>query len=76
VGCCAKTAPRLLRRIVGLKLRRRPRAPLRVALLEREENSRGLLATDSSRVIARRLGRAPSTESRDVAANGGKARHR
>jgi IS30 family transposase len=39
-----------------------------------EETSRGLLAGDSCRVIARRLGRAPSTVSRDVAAAGHRER--
>jgi transposase, IS30 family len=72
VGCCAKTVQRLLRRTGGMSPRRRSRAPLRWSVAEREEISRGLLAQDSSRVIAARLGRAPSTVSRDIAANGGK----
>ncbi len=76
VGCCAKTVQRLLRRTGGINPRRRPRAPLRVSVAEREEISRGLLAKDSSRVIAGRLGRAPSTVSRDIAANGGTPRYR
>lgn len=38
---------------------------------EREEISRGLAAGLSYRAIARQLGRAPSTVSREVAANGG-----
>jgi transposase, IS30 family len=76
VGCCAKTVQRLLRRTGGISPRRRSRAPLRLSVAEREEISRGLLAQDSSRVIARRLGRAPSTVSRDIAANGGRPRYR
>lgn len=76
VGCCAKTVQRLLRRTGGISPRRRPRAPVRLSLAEREEISRGLLAKDSSRVIAGRLGRAPSTVSRDIAANGGPPRYR
>ena len=76
VGCCAKTVQRLLRCTGGFRSRRRPRAPLRLSLAEREEISRGLLAKDSSRAIAGRLGRAPSTVSRDIAANGGKPRYR
>jgi IS30 family transposase len=39
-------------------------------LAEREEISRGLLAGESCRVIATRLGRAPSTITREVATNG------
>jgi IS30 family transposase len=49
---------------------------LRLSLAEREEISRGLLAKDSSRVIAGRLARAPSTVSRDIAANAGRHRYR
>jgi IS30 family transposase len=76
VGCCAKTVQRLLRRTGGIKPRGRPRAPLRLSLAEREEISRGVPAKDSSRLIAERLSRAPSTVSRDIAANGGKHRYR
>ena len=50
--------------------------PGRVALAGREEISRGLSAGDSLRAIARRLGRAPSTVSREVAANGGRTHYR
>src|SRR5215211_3612457 len=54
--------------------RPRPRRAVRVA--EREEISRGLAAGDSCRVIAQRLGRAPSTVSREVARNGGRRCYR
>ena len=47
------------------------RSPLRLSVGEREEVSRGLAAGESLRVIAGRLGRAPSTVSREVARNGG-----
>ena len=40
------------------------------------EVSRGLAAGDSLRAVASRLGRAPSTISREVAANGGRDRYR
>ena len=43
---------------------------------EREEISRGLAAGASCRVIAARLGRAPSTVSREVARNGAAAHYR
>jgi len=55
---------------------RRPRPPvewcsLRLSLGEREEISRGLARDESLRTIAHRLGRAPSTVSREVKVNGG-----
>jgi transposase, IS30 family len=59
---------------------RRPRPPtaseLRLSLAEREEISRGLAAGESFRVIAARIGRAPSTVSREVGVNGGRRRYR
>jgi IS30 family transposase len=45
-------------------------------MAEREEISRGLGSGESLRSIARRLGRAPSTVSREVARHGGGARYR
>jgi len=48
-----------------------PRSPLRLSLDEREEISRGLVAGESLRSIASRLGRSPSTVSREVARHGG-----
>jgi len=54
----------------------RKRSPFRLSLAEREEISRGVAAGESLRAIAKRLGRAPSTVSRDVAANGGPRRYR
>lgn len=44
----------------------RRRAPLALTLEEREEISRGLAAGQSIRMIAARLGRAPSTVSREI----------
>jgi IS30 family transposase len=43
---------------------------------EREEISRGLAAGESSHAVANRLGRVPSTVSREVARNGGRAHYR
>ena len=49
---------------------------VRLSLTEREEISRGLATGESMRSIAVRLGRAPSTVSREVAGNGGRHRYR
>ncbi len=51
-------------------------SPRRLSLTEREEISRGVAAGESLRGIARRLGRASSTVSREVASNGGRQRYR
>jgi transposase, IS30 family len=67
------------RAVIALRwpARREPvRSPLRLSLTEREEISRGLAAGESVRRVARRLGRAPSTVCREVAANGGPGRYR
>ena len=45
-------------------------------MVEREEISRGLSSGESFRSIARRLGRAPSTVSREIARHGGGTRYR
>ena len=47
-------------------------SPARLSASEREEIRSGLEAGESFRVIARRLGRAASTVSREVNANGGR----
>ncbi|MBU2677000.1 MAG: IS30 family transposase [Gammaproteobacteria bacterium] len=54
--------------------RRRSRRALTMA--EREEISRGVVAGGSIRSIASRLGRAPSTISRELHRNGGRRRYR
>src|SRR5216684_912687 len=76
LGCSAKSVQRLLVKTGGVKPRSTSQSALRLSLPEREEISRGLLAGDSCCVIARRLGRAPSTVSRDVAAAGHRLRYR
>ena len=76
LGCSRKAVQRLLNETGGVRRRLRPRSALRLSTAEREEISRGLLIDESLRRIARRLGRAPSTISREVAANGGRHRYR
>jgi IS30 family transposase len=53
----------------GIAPRERCRSRLALSLAEREEISRGLCAHQSIRQIARHLGRAPSSVSREIARN-------
>ncbi len=76
VGCSTKSIQRYLALTGGLKSRLKERSALRLSLAEREEISRGLVAGDSLRTIATRLGRAPSTISREVAWNGSRDDYR
>jgi transposase, IS30 family len=71
LGLSKSTLRRLRLGHGGLKPRTRPRSLLRLSVVEREEVSRGLEVGDSLRAIARRLGRSPSTVSREVARVGG-----
>ena len=56
--------------------RRRRRSALRLSLIEREEIRAGIAAGESFRAIARRIGRAPSTVSREVGGLAGRGRYR
>jgi transposase, IS30 family len=76
VGCSTRSIQRFLASTGGLKRRLKERSALRLSLAEREEVSRGLLGGDSLRMIATRLGRAPSTISREVAWSGARSRYR
>ena len=60
----------------GIRPPDRIRGKFALCLLEREEISRGLSMKQSVRMIARQLGRAPSTISREVRRNGGVAGYR
>jgi IS30 family transposase len=66
----------VLRQAGGLPERPRHRSSRVLSLAEREEVSRGLTAGESFRSIAARIGRAPSTVSREAARNGGRQRYR
>ena len=60
----------------GVRPARRRRASRCLSLTEREEISRGVAAGESLRMVAARLGRAPSTVSRELVRNGGRGRYR
>ena len=66
----------VVRRHGGIPPRVRQRAPRQLRAAEREEISRGVAADHSVRVIARALGRAPSTISREIARHGGRDHYR
>jgi IS30 family transposase len=72
----SRSVIRIVRAAGGVPPRARPRSELRLSVDEREEISRGLRAGESSRAIARRLGRAPSTITREVKANRGRNGYR
>jgi transposase, IS30 family len=76
VGCSTKSIQRLLARTGGLDRRARERSPQRLSPADREELSRGVVAGDSLRQIAGRVGRAASTLSREVERNGGRTAYR
>lgn len=60
----------------GIRPKPRKRSRLALSLLEREEISRGLASDLSLRLIAEKLGRAPSTISREIQRNGGWKQYR
>ncbi len=60
----------------GVRPRVRQRSGKHLSLVEREEISRGVAAGESLRMVAARLRRAPSTVSRELARNGGRASYR
>jgi IS30 family transposase len=54
----------------------RRRSRLALTVCEREEISRGVAAGESARRVAARLGRSPSTVTREIARHGGRRRYR
>ena len=75
-SCSPKTVQRLLNAVGGVAPTEKARSRLRLSLAEREEISIGLRTKESMCAIAGRLGRSPSTISREVAGNGGRRRYR
>jgi IS30 family transposase len=66
----------LVARTGGVRPPKRLRAVGRLSLQDREDIAAGVAAGESVRVIARRLGRPPSTVSRELARNGGRGKYR
>jgi len=66
----------VVRKRGGIPPAARTRSRRALSLVEREEVSRGLRAGESLRSMAARLGRAPSSISREVARNGGRDEYR
>ena len=60
----------------GIRPAPRRRSKLALTLVEREEISRGIAADESARSMAGKLGRSPSTVSREISRNGGYHRYR
>jgi IS30 family transposase len=60
----------------GIRPALRRRSRLALTLFERETISRGIAAQQSTRSMARLLGRSPSTVSREISRNGGYNRYR
>ena len=66
----------IFERTGGFRTPRRSRSPIALTLAEREEISRSVAEGHSIRSTAARLGRAPSTVSREIRRNGGQADYR
>ncbi len=73
---CSATTVRRIRDLASVRRRRVEHSRLRLGFEERERISRGLAAGLSARRIARELGRAPSTVSREIERSGGRRRYR
>ena len=72
VGCDVRTVFRWVLRNGGLRSYERWRSVLRLSLEEREQIAVGVARGESATVIARRSGRATSTITRELNANGGR----
>jgi transposase, IS30 family len=76
LGLALETVRRYVGASGGVRPPPRTRSRWALTLENREEISRGLAAGDSLRAIARRIGRSPSTVSRETARNQGREKYR
>jgi IS30 family transposase len=76
VGCLPGSIHYVIRPRGGVPPRPRTRSCRALTATDREEISRGLAIDASLTAIARRIGRAPSTISREVARHGGRLQYR
>lgn len=76
VGCSTKSIQRFMVWTGAMRPKVRMRSARQLSLADREEILRGLLAGEAFREMATRLGRAPSTISREVGKNGGRRCYR
>lgn len=76
LGCNKSTVWWRIAQAGGLVPPPRHRSPRALSAVEREEISRGLVEREGVRSLARRLGRAPSTISREIRRHGGPDRYR
>ncbi|WP_435882003.1 helix-turn-helix domain-containing protein, partial [Streptomyces anulatus] len=76
LGAPMQSARRVLCQSGGVRLAPQTRSERHLSGSEREEISRGIAAGESARQLAKRLGRSPSTVSREIARNGGRDRYR
>jgi IS30 family transposase len=76
VGCDPRTIFRWIVRSGGLRGYERRRSIRFLSLVEREEIALGVVCGESAASIARRLGRAVSTVTRELERNGGRSGYR
>src|SRR6266516_3959321 len=76
MGLYVKSVRAHVRAAGGIQPQARKRSQIALSLQEREEISRELAAASSLRAIAFRIGRSPSTVSREVARNRGRESYR
>ncbi len=76
IGASPDAVRRFLAKTGGVQPSPRRRSRLHLSAADREEISRGIAAGLSARAIASRLGRSPSSISREIARNGGRDGYR